>query len=758
MATTFTTQGSAHASIDGRYMYLTITESVDKKNNKSTLSWTLTVTGGSSNYYSTGPTTVKINGTQVYYKARTEWDTYEFPAAKGSKSGTIDITHDANGTKTITVVFETAIYYGAWAVADYGGSMTLTPIDRTAPTVSAEATVLSSTSIKIKGTATKNCDKWEYTLNGGTNWTQYSTTNSTSQETTLTGITSSNYTNIKVRATRTDNAVSGTSAAVSADITLPTVTFTASNITANSVYINASSSVTADIWQYSTDNGSNWTQFSTTAGTSATKTITGLSPNTTYQIKVKARKKSNSLYGTSAATSVKTLGGTILNSVNDLTVDVASPSFNLNWTVYDKNYTHSLVIKNGSTTILTITGLSGSAGTNNKTISLTSAQRTTILNAMSALQEFSATYVLTTYSGSTQVGTTSTATGTIKTTSGTSRPTFTSISCSDINSTTVTVTGDNQKYVQSKSYLQISCTAATAKNGASIVKYRATIGEKSAESSTTTINFGTIPDAGNLALIVTAIDSRGYETPVSKALSVISYENISVESFEIRRENNVEDTIELSFEGVISPISIGNVPKNAFMEAKYRYKQATSSSWSSYTAITGVVSDSSGFSFEDNDWITLSSSNAYNVQIVVSDKLSSYTLTLYVNKGQPLVSFRAEKVGINTNDPQSALDVNGNIRMNGQTVMGFVKELTDENLNDITAFGLYAQYSASNIGNDMNYPVTEAGFLEVLGGKDSNGNMNTFILQRYTRYTCGNVYIRYHRNNTWGAWKTITLS
>lgn len=758
MATTFTTQGSAHASIDGRYMYLTITESVDKKNNKSTLSWTLTVTGGSSNYYSTGPTTVKINGTQVYYKARTEWDTYEFPAAKGSTSGTIDVTHDTNGTKTITVVFETAIYYGAWAVADYGGSMTLTPIDRSAPTVSAEATVISSTSIKIKGTATKNCNKWEYSLNGGTSWTQYSTTDSTSQEKTLTGLTSSNYTNIKIRATRTDNGVSGTSAAASADITLPTVSFTASNITANSVYINASSSVTADIWQYSIDNGSNWTQFSTSATTSATKTITGLSPNTTYQIKVKARKKSNGLYGTSAATSVKTLGGTILNSVNDLVVDVTSPSFNLNWTVYDKNYTHSLTIKNGSTTVITITGLTGSAGTNNKTISLTSAQRTSILNAMSTLKEFSATYVLTTYSGSTQVGTTSTATGTIKTTSGTSKPTFTTISCSDINSSTVAVTGSNQLYVQSKSYLQISCTAATAKNGASIVKYRATIGEKSAESTTTTINFGSIPDAGNLSLIVTAIDSRGYETSVSKALSVISYENISVESFETRRENNVEDTIELSFAGVISSVPVSGVPKNAFMEAKYRYKQATSSSWSSYTTITGVVSDSSGFSFEDNDWITLSSSNAYNIQIVVSDKLSSYTLTLYVNKGQPLVSFRAEKVGINTNDPQSALDVNGNIRMNGQTVMGFVKELTDENLNDITAFGLYTQYSASNIDNSMNYPVAEAGFLEVLGGKDSNGNMNTFILQRYTRYTCANVYIRYHRNNTWGAWKTITLS
>jgi len=195
---TFSTQGTTYGSYEGRYMYLTVTETtVDKKNNKSLLSWTLTVTGGSVNYYSTGPTTVKINGTQVYYKARTEWDERVFPAARGSVSGTIEVQHDTNGSKTIPIVLQTAVYYGSWAVADYGGSMTLTAIDRTSPTVQATATVQSSTSIKIKGTASKSCNKWEYTLNGGTTWTTYSTTDGTSAEKTLTGLTSQNYTGME---------------------------------------------------------------------------------------------------------------------------------------------------------------------------------------------------------------------------------------------------------------------------------------------------------------------------------------------------------------------------------------------------------------------------------------------------------------------------------------------------------------------------------------------------------------------------------
>lgn len=702
---------------------------------------------------------ININGTSETYSTSAIKDTASTSwKYKLLKEKTVRVYHNSNGTKKGVALSATWSFNGTYS-GTYVGTITastsvdLNTIDRSSPTVSAEATVISSTSIKIKGTANKNCNKWEYSLNNGSSWTQYSTTNGTSAEKTLTGLTSSNYTQIKIRATRTDNRVTGTSSAVSADITLPTISFTASNITANSVYINASSSATADIWEYSIDNGSSWTQFFTTAGTSATKTVTELTPNTTYQIKVRARKKSNGLYGTSAATSVKTLGATVLNSVNDLTVDVASPSFNINWTVYDKNYTHSLTIKNGSTTIVTITGLTGSAGTNNKTITLTAAQRTSILTAMSAVKELSVSYVLTTYSGSTQIGTSSTATGTIKTTSNTSKPTFTAFTHMDDNSTTVGVTENNQLYVQSKSSLKVTCTTATAKNGASIVKYRATIGEKRAESTTTTIAFGSVPDAGSLALIVTAIDSRGYETSVSQVITVIGYENISIESFHTHRENNIDTTIHLDFYGTLSPVSVGDTPKNSFQRARYRYKKTTDSSFSSYVTMTGVESDSSDFLYDNDAWITLPIEYAYDVQIEVSDRLSTSTKTLYVNKGKPLVSFRSERVGINTNDPQSALDVGGDIRMNGYGLLGFMAALDAEtDLNDFVDFGVWTQSQNAGASTDRHYPAAKAGYLEVFT------NPSGYVLQRYTAYDCTGVYLRYKYNGSWSAWKTITLS
>lgn len=671
------------------------------------------------------------------------------------KSKIVRVYHNSNGTKTGVTLSASWRFSGTYS-GTYVGTITastsvdLNPIDRSAPTVSAAVTIISSTSITIRGTANKTCNKWEYTLNSGSSWSTLSTASGTSVGKTLTGITSKNYAScIKVRATRSDNGVAGTSSAISADITVPTVSFTVSSITANSCYINAKSSVTANLWQYSTNNGGSWVQFSTTEGASATRTITGLNPNTTYQIKVRVRKKSNGLYGESSATSVKTLGASVLNTVNALTVDVTSPTLSLNWTVYDASYTHSLAIRYG-TVIVTITGLTGSTGTNNKTVSLTSAQRTSILNAMSTAQNISVTYVLTTYSGSTQIGTTSSATGTIKTTSTTSAPTFTSFTFLDNNSTTVGVTGNNQLCIQSYSSLRVSCTAATAKNGASISKYRATIGTKTVESTSTTISFGAITDTGNLTLTVTAVDSRGYTKSVSKSITVIAYERIVINSWNIRRVNNVEETIQLSFEGSLSPVMVNGVAKNTFVRARYRYKKTTATSYNSYATIDNVSSSRSGFSFTDNAFIELPATYPYHVQIEVSDKLDTYTATLYIDKGTPLVSFRSEKVGINTNDPRAALDVNGDtmvsgdIKMRGYNVQGFIKALdTSTNLNDVLTSGIYYTPMGSTA---LNYPVTNAvGVLEVIQVADY------FILQRYTSVS-GQIYSRGKYNTTWHAW------
>ncbi len=130
-------------SYEGRYLQLSWTQTKDVANNRSTISWTLSSIGGTEKYYSTGATTVKINGTQVYYKARTEWETYAFPAAKGSVSGTTTINHASDGTGSISVELTTAVWY--YATNTHSKTWTLDTIPRAStPTLSASSVNIGS--------------------------------------------------------------------------------------------------------------------------------------------------------------------------------------------------------------------------------------------------------------------------------------------------------------------------------------------------------------------------------------------------------------------------------------------------------------------------------------------------------------------------------------------------------------------------------------------------------------------------------------
>lgn len=122
-------------SYQGRKLRLYCTSSTSIANNTSTINWTLYSEGGSSSYYTTGPTTVTINGVEVYYKGRTYWDSKTFPAAKGSISGSLTVTHNSDGKKSISVSVSTAIYTSS--VTTNSGTWTLDNIPRYATITSA---------------------------------------------------------------------------------------------------------------------------------------------------------------------------------------------------------------------------------------------------------------------------------------------------------------------------------------------------------------------------------------------------------------------------------------------------------------------------------------------------------------------------------------------------------------------------------------------------------------------------------------------
>ena len=599
------------ASYEGRYLQLTITETVNVAANTSTLSWTLTSAGGSAVYYTVDTTTVTINGTTVYEKARTNWDDRVFPAAKGSVSGTITVAHNSDGTKTVDVGFSTRVYI--FGPQEYGGTMTLTNIDRTAPTVSCSV----------------------------------------------------------------------------------------SSITAYGFKISASSSATADIWQYSTNGGTSWIQFSTTAGTSASITLSSLSPNTSYSVRVKARKKTNQVYGTSGTTSVKTLGGGVINSCPTITADAATVSFKPNVTVYDASYSYYLSICNGATEYLALGARTWTAGTADRTITLSQTERADLLEAMASIKSFSATLKLVTKSGTTQIGSTTSCTCTIQTTEANSAPTMTAFTYKDSRSNTTAVTGNDQLFIQGYSYLYITPGTATAKNGASIVKYAATCNGVSGSNTTGgAINLSTVSKAGTLDVVVTATDSRGYTVSSKQQITVIAYAKPKVSAITLRRTNDIEAEMQLVFNGSISPITVSGTQKNSLKYVQYRYKLTSESSYGSYTSILASVTQSgTSFSFSNLELCSLDANSSYDFHLYIRDQLntlSSLSLYFTIPQGTPLVALRKKKVGINTPNPEAALHVVGDAKIEGTV-----------NAQTVTATSLSGTLPVSNISGTL--PVSKGG-------------------------------------------------
>lgn len=590
---------------DGRYLELSVSESIDIINNTSTLYWTLTSAGGRSAYYTIAETTVTINGEQVYYKARTDYTARTFPAAKGSTSGSVTVAHDSDGSKSISIGFSTRVY--VWQPVEYGGTLQLVNIDRSAPSVS----------------------------------------------------------------------------------------FSVSNINANSFKISASSSVTSDKWGYSLNGGTTWTEVGY-EGTYKEFDVTGLEPNATYSVQVKARKKTNNVYGYSGKASYSTLGMTTMNSVSPIAVDAETVVIAMNATVYDSSFYHKLEIRDTKllkpTTYITTEAFKfQSAGAADRTITLTARERSKLLTVTRNVKSLRVRLVLTTYTAAdciTKVGGGNVNECVVTTSEEVSRPNFSEFSYVDSRGLVGKITGnaaDNAILIQDYSSLTVNAIAGTAKNGASINSYSVSIGTASKTSSSTAIPVGTIGSYGDaMPLTVTCIDSRGYSTSVTKYVKVLKYEKPKLYSVTLRRKDDIEDIVQLAFRGSFSSLKPdGSTEINSVKFAGFYYKKTSEDTWSAWCSIKNDVSAAgTSFSFSAaqlmksaSEALSLDTEQSYDFHLVVRDQLdayASYDDYFVIPQGTPVVSIRKRnstynyaRVGINTPHPTEALDVSGNVNVSG---------------------------------------------------------------------------------------------
>lgn len=279
------------------------------------------------------------------------------------------------------------------------------------------------------------------------------------------------------------------------------------------------------------------------------------------------------------------------------------------------------------------------------TFNLTEAERNVLRNACTTSNSRSVTFFVRTIIGGNTFY--STITKTLSIVNG--NPTFSSsnISYKDNNRTTTAVTGNNQQLVQNLSKLLVTITSATAKKGASISKYEATInGVTKTITSAGNIDYGVINSSENLTLSVKVTDSRGNTTTATKTVTFLAW-SLPSAVVSLKRKNNYENETYLTVNASYSSVN----SKNS-ITITYAFKKSTDSSYGSATTIS------------NNTKVTMSKDKnyAWNYQIIIKDKFGTTTYNVTLAKGQFILFVDTKKlsVGINcfpTNN--ESLEING---------------------------------------------------------------------------------------------------
>lgn len=336
-----------------------------------------------------------------------------------------------------------------------------------------------------------------------------------------------------------------------------------------------------------------------------------------------------------------------VSTINSVTGSKITDNFKVNYTEYSSAFTNNLLIAvNGQSTAQTITDYQNGA-----TFSLSTALKNAIYSATATSKTVTMSFKLATYNGSTLVGTSSATTVTV--TINNSNPSIDNATYADSNATTVAITGNNQYIIRNKSTLSVTLTNLKAINGASLTKVELTIGGSTSTvtlSGTTVasqaVNMGAINLSSNGTLTVKLTDSRN--NSVTRTVNVLVYDWVAPTAvISCQRESNYYTDTNLLVNANFSSLGGNNA-----VTIKAYTKLSSASSYGSAIDITNG----------QTTVLSLDNTEAWNVKIIVSDKLDSTPYVLYVDRGQPIIFFDRLKnsVGINCFPEDSeSLEVNG---------------------------------------------------------------------------------------------------
>lgn len=230
------------------------------------------------------------------------------------------------------------------------------------------------------------------------------------------------------------------------------------------------------------------------------------------------------------------------------------------------------------------------------------------------------TITCTTYSGNTNLGSTTT-TFTASCSESACKPSV-SATIIDTNTKTTSLTGDSSKLIKYKSTARVTVNA-TPKNSASITNKKV--------EGTNVSSYLDIPNVSKNSFSVSATDSRNFTTPTTKTVTMIDYVQLTCNA-NFKRTNQTSSTVNLTYSGNYFNGSFGATGNTLTMSWKYREKGA--SEWTvggtlsptiSGNTYSGSIQCGTNFNYEKN----------YEFMVEISDKIDSLNSGIItLSKGQ----------------------------------------------------------------------------------------------------------------------------
>ena len=594
--------------------------------------------------------------------------------ASDGKSGWFNIGNLKENTKYTIKVRLRRADSGLWSESN---TITIT-------TASGHTSITQFTVSKVSGTATQLKFNWAtsntidylwYSTNNGSSWTGLDVTDGTSGNFIISGLSSGTSYNCKIRVRRKDSQMTTDSGTVTQS-TYTQTKFTKNNVNHVSGYSGLSqlkvewaTNITIQKLELSLNDGSTWTDKGNPNSTSGSFTITSLSMNTYYNIKLRATSKDGSV--------VVTTGTIKQNTYNKVTGNLYK-----NGTKLDS--TTGIVIT--TTDKLEFKDINNSAGCTYKIYfetpdntrritqsgtTITAAQIQSMFQYLPNSNSQAFNVGIATMNGNTEAQYVDWYGNLVVTNSN---PVFNNFTYEDTDATCKVLTGGNQGIIKGYSDVKVNISTANkavGKDYATISKYRVVIGEKQKEisySSSSNVS-GQIDNVVNNVFTVYAIDSRGNST--SKQISpsaYYDYSNIKITKAEVVRTNLVGKETELYFEGQYWNRSFGAVT-NGIVECYYEYKNTSSEQWVRGTSPFTLTFDGSKFSFRglikgDAGAEGFSVTNNFNIRVTVKDRLSKSTFDLILGSGTPQLAIAQDGVAVGAMyDPSLGGDLQVNDRV-----------------------------------------------------------------------------------------------